>query len=212
MQRLGVWLIAGLCCAAASAQGTAAPSAVDPTSTIGFSYKLPPGWTVLASNPEPQKATPPASSPLLPPPKGTACIRVPETARHGDPASVIVVIALPFNCFGQVMTADDLAGFGSGAADGLKQAFDLTSPMQSSYSLGSHPFWAERAKGNPKGHTELQYTVEIACGVLKRGAVCWMAMAADEESLRAFEQMPVALDGDEATPLVPGSAFDKAPL
>jgi hypothetical protein len=39
-----------------------------------------------------------------------------------------------------------------------------------------------------------------------------MAMAADEPSLHAFEQMPVELDGDGAMPLVPASAFDKAPL
>jgi hypothetical protein len=207
MGRLRVWLVPALCCAAAAAQN-AQPSVPDTAAEIGFSYKLPPDWTSVTGKTKPPDAV---SSTAHLPPKGTACIRVPETARHGDPASVIVVVALPFGCYGQAMTAGDLAVFGSGAADGLKQTFDLTGPVQGAYSLGSHAFWVERSRGNPKGHNELQYTVEIVCGVLKKGAVCWMAMAADEASLRAFEQMPVTLDGDAAIPLVPASAFDKAP-
>ena len=210
MRRLCVCLIPVLCCAATLAQNPtpdSAPAAPGSAAEIGLSYQLPAGWTVVVPQPQPKPVSP--ALPLLPP-KGTACIRVPQTARHGDPASVIVVVALPFDCYGQAMTGDDLAGFGSGAADGLKQTFDLTGPVQGSYSLDGHPFWIQRARGNPKGHSDLQYTVEIACGLLKKGAVCWMAMAADDASLHAFEQMPVALDGDAATPLVPGSAFDKA--
>jgi len=211
MRRRCLWLIPAFFSAALTAQSAATAPAADPVAALGFSYRLPSDWTLVASKPQSQTATPPAVLPLQPAPKGAACIRVPETARHGDPASVIVVVALPFDCFGQAMTADDLPGFGSGAADGLKQAFDLSAPVESSYSLGNHPFWAERAKGNPKGHNELQYTLEIVCGVLKKSAVCWMAMAADQASLRAFEQMSVSLDSDAATPLVPDAAFDKAP-
>ncbi len=212
MRRLCVWLIPVLCCAAVAAQDqgvAAAPVASGSAAEIGLSYKLPSGWAIVAARAEPPKTASPAL-PLLPP-KGIACIRVPQTARHGDPASVIVIVVLPFDCYGQTMTGGDLVSFGSGAADGLKQAFDLASPVQGSYALGGHAFWIERAKGNPKGHNELQYTVEIACGVLRKGAVCWMAMAADEDSLRAFEQMPLELDGDVAVPLVPASAFEKAP-
>lgn len=207
MGRLCVWLIPAVCCVTLAAQG-AQPSVPNTAAEIGFSYKLPPDWTSVTAARQPPD-TVSSTAPL--PPKGMACIRVPETARHGDPASVIVVVALPFGCYGQAMTAGDLAGFGSGAADGLKQTFDLTGPVQGVYSLGSHAFWVERARGNPKGHNDLHYAVEIACGVLKKGAVCWMAMAADEASLHAFEQMPVTLDGDAAKPLVPASAFDKAP-
>lgn len=204
-------LAAALGCAALAAQG-AAPVQGDSVSGIAFSYQLPPDWTAITAKPRKPAVTP--SLPLLPP-KGAACIQVPATARRGSPASVpasvIVVVALPFGCYGQVMTGADLAEFGSGAADGLKQVFDLTDPVAATYSLGSHPFWIERAKGNPKGHAEVQYTVEIACGTLKKGAVCWMAMAADAASLLDFEQMPVELDGETATPLVPAAAFDKGP-
>jgi hypothetical protein len=79
------------------------------------------------------------------------------------------------------------------------------------YALGTHRLWIERAKGSLKGHLETQYTVEIACSMLKKGAACWMTMAADEASLRAFERGRVTLDGEAAAPLVPSTAFDKAP-
>jgi hypothetical protein len=194
-------------CAALAAQD-AAPVQQDSVSGIAFSYQLPPDWTAMAAKPRTPAVVP--TLPLLPP-KGAACIQVPATVRRGDPASVIVVVALPFGCYGQAMTGPDLAGFGSGAADGLKQVFDLADPTLGTYSLGSHSFWIERAKGNPKGHPEVQYTIEIACGVLRKGAVCWMAMAADAASLQDFEQMPVELDGETAVPLVPAAAFDKAP-
>lgn len=47
--------------------------------------------------------------------------------------------------------------------------------------------------------------------MLKKAAVCWMTTAADEASLHSFEAMPVVLDDDAAAPLVPSTAFDKAP-
>jgi hypothetical protein len=220
---LRLWLIPALGCIALAAQDAPPPAAnpnadqSNPVSSnpahsnteIGFSYQLPPDWTATPTKPKPSDTLAPGAPT---PPKGTGCIQIPETVRHGDPASVIVVVALPFGCYGQTMTGDDLASFGSGAADGLKQTFDLAGPVQRTYLLGTHTFWVERAKGNPKGHNELQYTVEIACGVLKKGAVCWMAMAADDAGLRTFEQMPVELDGEPATPLVPATAFIKAPL
>jgi hypothetical protein len=145
------------------------------------------------------------------PVKGTACIRVPVTAEHGDPTSVIVVVELPFSCYGQPMSEQDLAGFGLGAAEGLKQDFDLIDPVFGLYELGSHHLWIERAKGAIKGQPQTQYTMEIACSMLRKGAACWMTMAADGESLHAFENGPVTLDDDAATPLVPANAFEKPP-
>jgi hypothetical protein len=129
------------------------------------------------------------------------------TAEHGNPASVVVVTALPFACYGQTVTASDLANFGEGAAEGMKQTFDITEPVDATYSLGSHAMWVERAKGIPKNHPESPFTFEIACTVLEKGAVCWMTMAADAASLQAFEQGMVSLDGEAATTLVPASAF-----
>lgn len=223
------------CCAPLAAQAPDAPVKDAPvkdapvnsapvkeiaTTGIGFSYQLPPSWAVIETRPSPAPAAPAAS---ILPKKGTACISVPTTARSGAPASVIVVVELPFDCYGQAMTGPDLASLGSGVTDGLKQTFDIADPVQGTYTLGSHSLWIERAKGNPKGQVEVkpqtksqaqaqvQYTVEIACSVLKKAAVCWMTTAADEASLHAFEAMPVVLDDDAAAPLVPSTAFDKAP-
>jgi hypothetical protein len=129
------------------------------------------------------------------------------TAKHGSPASAVVVMALPFSCYGQTLTATDLKNFGEGAGEGMKQAFNITEPVDSTYSLGSHTVWIERAKGTPKNHPESPFTFEIACTVLEKGAVCWMTMAADGTSLQEFEQGTVSLDGEAPTALVPANAF-----
>jgi hypothetical protein len=71
--------------------------------------------------------------------------------------------------------------------------------------------WIERAKGNPKGHPEMPYTLEIACSLLKKSAVCWMIVAGDDQALKQFEGNAVTLNGDFFTDLVPATAFDKKP-
>jgi hypothetical protein len=71
--------------------------------------------------------------------------------------------------------------------------------------------WIERAKGTSKSHPELAYTIEVVCSLVKKAAVCWMAMAADDAALRVFEHGVVTLDGDSAGALVPPTAFDKKP-
>jgi len=134
-------------------------------------------------------------------------VEVALTAKHGNPASVVVVTVLPFACYGQTMMASDLPNLGEGAAEGMKQTADLTEPMQTTYSLGSHTVWIERAEGTPKAHDGSPFTFEIACTVLKKGAACWMTMATDAASLQAFEQSTVSLDGDAATKLVPANTF-----
>ena len=77
--------------------------------------------------------------------------------------------------------------------------------------MGNHNIWIERAKGNPKGHPEMAYTLEIACSLLKRAAVCWMTVAGDDASLKQFEGNAVTLDGDFSAELVPETAFEKKP-
>lgn len=188
-----------------------APAPQDIAAAIGFRYDLPQGWTIIAAKPASQTVNtlPPQAPATEQQKKGTACIQVSLTAKHGDPASTIVIVGLPFDCYGQTLSGPDLAGFGSGMAEGLKQTFDLSGPVTGSYTLSGHPFWIERAKGNPKGHPEVPYTVELACSLLTKGAVCWMAMTADEASLKAFEQAPIALEGAAPMALVPDSAFDK---
>lgn len=191
-----------------------APAPQQLAGEIGFTFDLPPDWTVVEAKPSsPEVKTAPPQAPATEQQKkGTACIQVALTATHGSPSSVVVVVALPFACYGQKMSEQDLEGLGSGAADGIKGDFDLLNPVFGLYTLGSHRLWIERAKGNPKGRIETQYTVEIVCTILERGAACWTTMAADKASLEAFERTYVTLDGEAATPLVPASAFEKAPL
>ena len=191
------------------AQAPATP--VVHSSEFGFSYSVPSDWQVAEAQPTPpeirEKQSQEARSDDEK--KGIACLQIALTARRGDPASVIVAMALPFDCFGQSMTERDLPGFAEGGSEGLKQSFDLSEPANATYSLGTHNIWIERAKGTPKGHPETTYTVEIACGLLKKAAVCWMTMASDESTLRTFEGGAVVLDGDPFPALVPANAFER---
>ncbi|MGP8172978.1 MAG: hypothetical protein ACLP7O_00355 [Terracidiphilus sp.] len=183
------------------------------TSDIGFSYSIPADWEVVDTKltlPEVrQKVENEAVSEDEK--KGAACAQVALTARHGAPASVVVVVALPFACFGQEMTDKDLPSFASGASEGLKKSFDISGPIHGAYSLGAHNLWIERATGALIGHPEVKYTVETVCSILKKGAVCWMAMAADDAALQTFEHGAVTLDGEAAPALVPAEAFAKKP-
>jgi hypothetical protein len=196
-----------------SAAAPTPPAAQTHVSAMGFSYSVPKDWDVVdaqgtlptAKAQADQNATSDEEK------KGLACVQVALTARHGDPASVVVEVALPFECFGQQMSEQDLPGFAQGASEGLKQSFDLGEPVSATYMLGSHSMWIERAKGSPKGHPELAYTVEVTCSLLKKAAVCWMAMAADDAALRVFEHGAVILDGEPASALVPPNALGKKP-
>jgi hypothetical protein len=174
-------------------------------SDMGFNYTLPSDWEFVAS-PRAPKVTVPFPGAVAAK-KGNACVEVVFTAKHGTPASVVVVTVLPFACYGQTMTRGDLENFGAGAAEGLKQTFEVTEPVEGNYTLGSHAVWIERAKGTPKGHAGNPFTFETACTILTKGAVCWMTMAADTTSLHAFEKAPVTLDEESYAALVPANAF-----
>jgi hypothetical protein len=184
------------------------------TSELGFSYSLPSDWEVVSAAPTlsdvKKQAQQNASSDDEK--KGVACVQIEFTARNGDPVSVIVVVELPFDCFGQSMSDKDLPGFAQGAAEGIKQSFDITDAVNNEYKLGAHSMWIERTKGTPKGHPEVPpYTVEISCTLLKKGAVCWMALSANDAALKIFEGGAVKLEEDSPTSLVPANAFDKKP-
>lgn len=203
-----------LCVAPLQAQAPAsAPVAKIHASDIGFTYSLPSDWEVVDTQSTlpavRQKVENEAASEDER--KGAACAQVVLTARHGDPASVIVVVALPFDCFGQMMTGKDLPDFAAGASEGLRKSFTLADPLHADYMLGAHSMWAERARGALKDHPDVLYTVETVCSVLKKGAVCWMAMAKDDAALDAFEHGAVSLDGEAPIALVPASAFVKKP-
>lgn len=178
---------------------------------LGFSYKLPGDWTVAPEHSTlpaaKQNAEQSAKSPgeVL----SVACAQPVLSAQHGKPASVIVVVALPFSCYGQPIDAKSLPGFAVGVADGLKQNFDISDPVYGNYTLGTHKFWIERAIGSPKNHPKSEFTLEIACTVLKKSAACWMAIASDADGLRDFENSVVTLDGEPPLVLVPIDAFVK---
>jgi hypothetical protein len=177
---------------------------------LGFSFTVPGDWQVMDTSAV-AKEQARQSAQTADDEKGLACVQVGLTARHGNPPSVMTEAALPFDCYGQKMAQADLPGFANSASAGLEQNFDLGEPVYGSYSLGSHPFWIERVRGSVKGQPGMPYTIEIACSMTKKAAVCWMTMAADEASLKTFEHAPVSLDGEDATPLVPTNAFDKKP-
>jgi hypothetical protein len=180
-----------------------APPEVKDTN-IGFSYSLPAGWETEASSP----AKPDVPYPTVEAPKkGNACAQAELTARHGTPFSVVVVVALPFDCYGQSLTKKNMADFTAGASEGLKQTFEVTNTVMNNYALGSHTMWVEQASGIVKGQPESKYTLEVACTLMAKGAACWMTMAADAADLQAFELEPVTLEGDSFDAIVPSNAI-----
>jgi len=198
-------------CALPLAAQTPAPATTPPanSSDLGFTYNLPGGWEILnmapmvpaAKQQEEQQASSDAEK------KGASCSQIYLTARHGSPASVIVVVTLPWDCFGQAFTSKDLPSFGEGAAGGLVQNFNVATPVYGAYALGSHDLWIERVQGSAKDDPQSQYTIELACTILKKAAVCWMTLASDSTALASFENSTVSLEGETATALVPASAF-----
>lgn len=203
-------LLAAACCGPLPAQEAAPPPA--PTSeSFGFTYRLPQGWEAIdAQSTLPEvKAQQTANAKTDDEKKEIACLQVPLSARGGNPPSFLAGMALPFDCFGQIMTEKDLPGFAEGASQGPRAIFDFAEPEFGSYSLGKHHMWIERARGNPRGHPEMKYTLEIACSLLQKAAVCWMTVAAEGPALKQFETNSVTLDGDFFAELVPADAFAK---
>jgi hypothetical protein len=204
-------LLLAICCAPLLAQDPASlPSS---TTELGFAYHIPAGWVAVDA----QSTLPEVKKQRLEKAetdeekKEITCIQIPMSARRAAPPSFLAVVGLPFGCFGQVLTEKDLPRFAEGSSEGPREIFDFGDPVFSSYSLGSHHFWIERAKGNPKGHPEMAYTLEVACSLLKKAAVCWMAVAGDDLALKDFESTAVTLDSDFFPELVPAAAFEKKP-
>ncbi len=189
-------------------------SPADNSAAFGFSYKLPADWTFTAPRSALPAAKQDAENAAKKPEEvlDIACAQPALSAQHGKPPSAIVVVALPFSCYGQTMTDKDLSDFAAGVSDGLKQNFNVSSPVFGNYTLGTYKFWIERAVGIPKSQPRSEYTLEIACTVLKKSAVCWLAMADDAEGLRDFEHGVVTLDDQPPLALVPIDAFVKKSL
>ena len=182
------------------------------TDPLGFSYTIPGDWDVARAAPFLPKIKSQAeqNSASDDEKKGVACVEIAATARHGSPASVVVIVELPFACFGQSLSEKDLPGFAQGATEGIKQSFDVTDPVNTDYKRGTHHLWIERAKGTPKGHPEATpYSVEVACTVLRKAAVCWMGMIADDTAQKVFESGMVKLENDIPATLIPEDVFEK---
>jgi len=195
------------------AQVPADPAPAPAPEELGFLYHVPAGWDAIDAQgtlPEVKKNQM-AKAKTDEEKKEIACVQIPISARRGSPPSFMAAMALPFDCVGQILTEKDLPGFAEGSSEGPRAIFDFSDPVYSTYTMGSHNIWIERAKGNPKGHPEMAYTLEIACSLLKKAAVCWMTVAGDNESLKQFEGTAVTLDGDFFPELVPATAFDKKP-
>jgi hypothetical protein len=196
-----------------AAQAPAPAAAQTHTDPLGFSYSLPADWELLDMQPAipairqqfEKDATTQSEK------KGLECVQITFTARHGDPPSAILAVTLPFDCLGMTMKDSDLPAFGMGTAEGLKKSWTIADPHYGAYTLGTHSMWIERATGSPIDHPEVQRTLEVVCGLLKKGAVCWMAFAADDASLKLFEQSPVTIENSDATALVPANAFATKP-
>jgi hypothetical protein len=193
----------------AQAPAVPAPS----TQELGFTYHIPSGWEATdAQSTLPEvKRQQTEKAKTDEEKREIACVQIPISAKRDAPPSFLAAMALPFDCFGQIMTEKDLPGFAEGSSEGPKAIFDFGDPVYGSYSMGKHNIWIERAKGNPKGHPEMAYTLEIACSLLKKAAVCWMTVAGDDQALKEFEGTAVTLDGDFFPQLVPATAFEKKP-
>jgi len=188
------------------------PDAQAQSNDLGFSYSLPPDWTVVNTQAMMPAALQQAARDYgNEAAKMAACVQLPLTAHHGDPPSAIAVVGLSFDCMGHSFTAADLPGIASGVNEGLKKNIQIVSPVNNTYTLGTHSMWIERASGSLIGHPEIKRTMETVCSVLKKGVVCWMTMAADDDALQTFEQGTVTLDDDAATALVPADALQKKP-
>lgn len=182
------------------------------SSDLGFSYSLPSDWEVMDTPPMLpallQKAAKEYGNETE---KMAACLQIPLTAHHGNPTSVIVVAGLSFDCVGHVYTTADIPSIASNVTDNLKKNIQIDSPVNNTYTLGTHSMWIQRASGSLVGHPEIKRTMETVCSVLKKGVVCWMTLAADDDALQTFENGAVTLDGEDSMSLIPADALQTKP-
>jgi len=227
MKSLPLFLLLSLCAASLAAQTPtapanqtpAAPAAVAPptaqvhTSDLGISYSIPSDWDVVDAQPMlpavKQQAEMNATSEDEK--KGVSCVQVVLLARHGNPGSVIEVIEMPFDCFGQQFTDKELPSLATGVAAGIQKSFLISAPTYGAYSRGAHSLWIERASGTLLANPYFKRTIETVCGILKKGVVCWVGLTADDAALQTFEQGAVSLEGEAPVALVPPDALNKKP-
>jgi len=119
--------------------------------------------------------------------KMAACLQLPltaNTATRPPPCGGGAVV----DCVGHPYTAADIPSLASNVTDGLKKNVEVASPVNSTYTLGTHSMWIQRASGTLVGHPEIKVTMETVCSVLKKGVACWMVIAADDASLQTLSK------------------------
>ena len=120
-RRLVYALLLALAAAPLRAQ---APSPASPTAALGFTYTLPAEWKDAPT----QSTLPAARQNAMQSAKnpgqelGVACAQVVLSAQTGKPPSVIVIVALPFPCYGQPLTAKELPRYAAGVSDEIGRA------------------------------------------------------------------------------------------
>ena len=187
----------------------AAANSVAYQSDLDFSYTYTSDWDVVDTKPmmpalHMQTEDKAGSDPEK---RAAGCVQIGLLLRRGDPASVVMAISLPWECLGKTYLNSDLPAFGGGVAKGLTRGFDVKDPVYGSYKLGTHYFWIERMEGTSKQHPEFHRTIEAACTLLKKGAVCMTGLLSNDADSAIFEQSRIALEGEAATQLIPANAF-----
>jgi hypothetical protein len=181
-------------------------------SDLGFSYGYSADWQLIdttAITPAAQQQAA-ASATSAEEKKGAACAQIGLMLKHGDPASIIMTVALPYDCYGSSFTDTDLPGFGKGVSGGLKQNFSVSETKTATFKSGTHSLWIERAAAVSKADPSRTYTIETVCSMLKKGATCWIGMVKDDAALKIMEQSLVTLESDAPTALVPENLLTPA--
>lgn len=234
MPRISIYIIALILFAASSlaAQNTSSPITRDvkefssipqDTSTpkpliatfkseLGFSYSYPSGWEVVDMKPAMpvirQKIEEKSDSDQEK--KGAECAQIDLMLRNQSPLSLIEVLTMQNACFPVKPSVDSLAAFGLGMAKGLQKTLDITNPVYSSYKLGTHSIWIEKASATIKDSSATHYILEVSCTLLHKGFVCIVAFAHDDQALEVFESGRIVLDDEAPVALVPADAFKNA--
>ena len=213
-----------LCATPLLAQEAVAPAAVQTpppvgavqthTSDIGFSYSLPLDWKIINTKPKflllKERAT--TESKTDSEKKYNSCAEIDLMAQNGNPASVIEVTTLSFACYGEVLKDVDLPVFASARAWSFSESFGISDTALREYKIGTHSVWIERARGISIAHPEVRVTLETVCSFLRKSAVCWRIIAANQASLDTFERGAVTLEGESSLALVPAEARELHPI
>lgn len=176
------------------------------SSDFGFQYTYPAGWTrVDTASMMPSIQMQQQARALTDKAKrAAACTHIGLLVTRSNPTMKIIIIELPYSCYGSSYQDSEVSTYGPGVLDGLGQQFDIGAPTSTTtYKLGKHSIWANRSHATLKQHPDQPYEMETVCTILSKAAVCWVAIAEQAQMLSVLEQGQVSLDGDPLVALVP---------